>query len=511
MKRTCRLLALLSLTAGVLSCEKTPAGSGGDLPPVTSAELEMVQYTEADENGDIIPDFSRVGYQWSDMVIPTYDVVKTLDPPAVGEDATMLIQNAINEMKGQGAILLKKGTYNVYGQLYLNKSNVVLRGEGNKETVIVAKGTATRSLISFGNGASKRKLTGTQVGLVGEYIPVGTYCLELSGSNTFKKGDKVVISWIPDNSWISALKMNAIPSRQDDIQVQQWTADGYKLYWERTVRASNGKYVYLENPVVMPLDSRYGKSYLQAYSYAAQIKESGIENLSLKSDYAHDEDENHSWTAIDVSTAEHCWIRDVESSYFAFGCVDLKSGSKNITVQSCVCKDPKALTDGSRKYGFYFTDCQQCLVKDCKSYGSRHGFSSASKACGPNVFLRCEEIDGNGGDCGPHMRWASSVLYDNVKTNQLLRVQDRSYMGSGHGWAGTTHVFWNCTASQLVCQSPWVSGKNYCIGCVGPKNNGNFAGRPDGEWISYGTPVSPQSLFDQQLENRRKIGLVTMP
>ena len=506
-------MVAVSLLAAVLSCEKPTPNTGEE--PVTPdtdgmKDIEAVQYTEADENGDMIPDFSRVGYRWSDKDIPVYDVVTEVEAPADGSDATLLIQNAINSTSN-GAILLKKGTYNISGQIYLNKSNVVLRGEGDKETILVAKGTSQRTLISFGMGTVKRTLKGSEVEIVGDYIPVGTYSLELSGANPFKAGDKVVISWIPDGTWISALQMDQLPSREDDIEVQQWTPEGYKLYWERTVRASNGKFVYLENPVAMPLDKRYGKAYLQSYSYLNRISESGIENLTLRSDYASDEDENHSWTAIDVSTAEHCWVKDVESQYFAFGCVDLKSGAKNITVQSCVCKDPKALTDGSRKYGFYFTDCQQCLVVDCKSYGSRHGFSSASKAGGPNVFLHCEEIDGNGGDCGPHMRWASCVLYDNVKTNQLLRVQDRSYMGSGHGWAGTTHVFWNCTASQIVCQSPWVGGKNYCIGCVGPKNEGNFKGRPDGVWISHNTPVTPQSLYEQQLANRRKVGFTTLP
>ena len=464
-----------------------------------------MQYTEADENGDVIPDFSRVGYRWSDREVPSYRVVTTLEPPAGGADATELIQNAIDAITGQGAILLKKGTYNISGQILLNRSNVVLRGEG-KETVLVAKGTDTRSLIYVGESVS-RTMVGSQINIVGDYIPVGTYRLQLSKANPYNVGDKVVI---PTDAWIAALKMNQIPPRSDGAEVKQWTASDYKLFWERTVRAVDGNYVYLENPVAMPLDARYGTFCLQGYTYTGQITESGIENMSLKSEYAHDEDENHSWTAIEVRAAEHCWISEVESSYFSFGLVDLKAGSKNITVQSCVCKDPKALTDGSRKYGFYFTGAQQCLVKDCISYGSRHGFSSASKACGPNVFLRCEEINGLGGDCGPHMRWASCVLYDNVRTNQLLRVHDRSNMGSGHGWAGTTHVFWNCTAGQIVCQSPWVSGKNYCIGCVGPKDEGNFKGRPDGVWISHDNPVETESLYEQQLENRRKIGLMTI-
>lgn len=513
MNRIYISIAAWLLFAAILACGKPPVHTGGE-PSVPNAgehpELEIVRYTEADENGDMIPDFSRVGYHWSDKDIPIYDVVAELEAPSDGSDATLLIQNAINSTSG-GAILLKKGIYNIYGQIYLKKSNVVLRGEGNKETILVAKGKSQRTLISLGMGAVKRTLIGTELKIEGEYIPMGTYLLELSGANPFKKGDKVVISWIPDANWISALKMDKIPPRADGIAVQQWTPEAYKLYWERTVRASGGRFVYLENPVAMPLDARYGRAYLQAYNYLDRISESGIENMILQSDFASDEDENHSWTAIEVSTAEHCWVKDVESRYFAFGCVDLKSGAKNISVLSCICRDPKAQTIGSRKYGFYFSDCQQCIVKDCKSYGSRHGFSSSARVSGPNVFLRCEEIDGKSGDCGPHMRWASCILYDNVKTNQSLKVQDRNNMGSGHGWAGTTHIFWNCSASRIVCQSPWVGGKNYCIACIGTKDEGNFKGRPDGVWISHNVPEEPLSLYEQQLENRRKIGLTTLP
>lgn len=91
-------------------------------------------------DGDTMPDFSRVGYRWGDVEIPSVKVVKTLTPPRDGADATGLIQEAIDRMTEPGAILLKAGTYNVSGSIHINRSGVVLRGEGMKRTRIVATG-----------------------------------------------------------------------------------------------------------------------------------------------------------------------------------------------------------------------------------------------------------------------------------------------------------------------------------------------------------------------------------
>ena len=67
---------------------------------------------------------------WSDKQVPKYDVKCVLSPPSDGADATAIIQQAIDDFKGKGAILLSKGTWNVSGTIHLNKSNLVLRGEG---------------------------------------------------------------------------------------------------------------------------------------------------------------------------------------------------------------------------------------------------------------------------------------------------------------------------------------------------------------------------------------------
>ena len=106
---------LLTTVFGLLCCsvDKTgddpapapPAPTDGRYPVVKSDCLPARQPT-----GDMIPDFSRVGYRWGDAEIPTVAVVATLTPPAGGADATTLIQSAIDKA-GAGAIVLKKGAH----------------------------------------------------------------------------------------------------------------------------------------------------------------------------------------------------------------------------------------------------------------------------------------------------------------------------------------------------------------------------------------------------------------
>jgi hypothetical protein len=85
-----------------------------------------------------------------------------------------------------------------------------------------------------------------------------------------------------------------------------------------------------------------------------------------------------------------------------------------------------------------------------------------------------------------------------VKAN--IAVQDRQYMGTGHGWSGANYVMWNCEGA-LVCQKP-PTAQNWAIGHVGRKVRGAFEPREDGFWESPGEHVEPASLYAAQLRDR---------
>lgn len=485
-------LLLLSLAG----CSGTPSAKRDSEVP---ADGQYIPYTAPDERGDAIPDFSRVGYKWGDEEIPDPPVVATLEAPADGSDATALIQRALDEAPSPGAVLLRSGTYRISGTLHLRRSGIALRGEEREGCRLIATGTVQRSLIVVG-GEPVRRLA-PAAAITDDYTPVGQMYVTVDAPQRFRVGDEVAIYRPATAQWLSDLQMDRIPPRADGGRLAQWSVSDYGLYWERTVVRISGRRIYLDNPVVMALDVRYGGGQLMRCA-CDRISTCGVERMTMISEYASETDEAHGWTAVQIRAAEHCWVREITSRHFGFGLADMASGSKHITVERCVCLAPKSRITGSRRYSFYLSGGALCLVRDCATDDARHGFSSSARVGGPNVFLRCTSTHAHD-DCGPHQRWATGILYDNVTTDYLLRVQDRSNMGSGQGWAGATHVFWNCEAQRIVCQSPWVSAKNYAIGCIGTKEEGSFKGRPDGVWASFGEHVEPRSLYERQLDDRR--------
>ena len=480
------------------------------------------QETYYEAYDDEIPDFSRVGYMWSYKEIPEYKTVTTLEAPSDGSDATKMIQDALDAVRGKGTVLLKAGTYNVAGKIKITRSGVVLKGEGNA-TIIRATGVRepeTDALITIGHtGTVHQQLTVTASEIMTKRLAVGQMRVPVREAWRFAPGDRVII-WRPATAkWIHDLKMDQIPQNSTN-SVVQWRPEEFNLTWERTVMDVQGDYVYLDNPVVMETSLEYGGGYLMRSSWD-RVSESGVEDLYLDTEFNADEvdskgrwcDEDHAWTAVLVRAAEHCWVRNVTSEHFGFATVHLNRGSKNITVENCHGRMPVSRIEGSRRYAFQMNGAQLCLVKDCTCEHDRHGFATSHMyTCGPNVYLRCEARYMLN-DLGPHVKWSNGVLYDNVKTDAYyLAVQDRHHAGTGHGWAGVTFVLYNCEAPGIICQSPWVSGKNYAIGCVGTKSPSNKGlDRPDGVWISEGVHVTPESLYESTLEKRHADGIFIAP
>jgi hypothetical protein len=99
---------------------------------------------------------------------------------------------------------------------------------------------------------------------------------------------------------------------------------------------------------------------------------------------------------------------------------------------------------------------QLTLVQRCHAEDARHAFVVDSRVPGPNAFLDCDSID-EFATSEPHHRWSVGGLFDNVKSD--IAIQDRAWLGSGHGWAGANYVAWN-TEGDLVAQQP-PTAQNY--------------------------------------------------
>jgi hypothetical protein len=468
----------------------------------------LLEYV-ADEKGNAIPDFSNVGYYGGDRSIPEVAVVKTISPSGTDNDEA-IIQSAIDELSQKsldkngfrGTLLLKKGTYKIPSSIRILASGIVLRGEGDNAdgTRLIATSKKQVSLIHVSGGGNVKEVNGTRTKIIDDYVPVGALSFTVGNPQQFTKGDRAIVFRPGSEQWIKDLKMDQIEGREG---TRQWQAKEYDLHFERRITKIIGNRIFIDNPIVMAMETKYGGGELYKYSFEGRISHVGIENIYCESEFEKDTSENHAWDAISFDKIENGWVQHVTARYFGYSCVNLGSGAKNISVLNSNCYDHKSKITGSRRYSFN-NNGQLNLFMNCHTSDGRHDFVTGARVCGPNVFYNCTAKNTHA-DIGPHHRWSTGTLYDNVVTDGDINVQDRGNWGTGHGWAGITQVLWNCTASKAAVQNPWVSGKNYCIGLKGGKYDGRLKGRPDGEWEGQNQPgLQPQSLYTTQFKQKKK-------
>ena len=465
---------------------------------------------KADAVGTVIPDYSGVGYQNSEKPIPYVPVVKTVT--AVVGDNVANVQTAINTVAAmplvngiRGAILFKAGTYEMNSTINITASGIILRGEG-QATIFKATGTVQYDLINITGNSGKTDIASTQKQVTDAFVPVGKKSVTVQSGHTFAVGDWVHFRREPNDAWIHMLGMDTLS--HIDPAATNWTASSYKISSERKIVNVQGNVLTFDAPVMDIIDPLYANAFVVKFS-SARISNCGVENLKMTSTYTSSTDELHGWNAIYMDNVENCWVKKVIAYSFGYSCVNVNDGGAFVTVDSCSMLDAVSVITGGRRYSFNLNG-QRCLVQNCTTRNGRHDFVDGSRTAGPNVFYNSIATLEHA-DIGPHHRWSTGILIDNVTSDGQIRVQDRADSGSGHGWSGAQIMFWNCTCPDFVVQDPPSYHCNWAIGCVGPITNiGQWTTNPLGIVESKGTKiVAIPSLFKAQLAERLK-NLVTV-
>jgi hypothetical protein len=461
-----------------------------------------------DSKGNIVPDFSGVGYMNSESPIPNVAVVKTVN--AVVGDNLANIQNAINEVSlitpdangFRGTILFKAGTYNISNSITISASGIVLRGEGfdGTGTNFIATKTTQHNLINFMGTSGATAVSSTKKAITDAYVPIGTKQVTVASGHTFIVGDAIFVHRIPNDAWISLLGMDKL-SLIDPLAVD-WVASSYDMNSQRKVTAVNGNLITLDAPIMDIIDPIYSTGELMKYT-DSRIQKCGIENMRISSTFASSTDENHGWEAVSFDKILNGWARNLEVYYFGYSAVHINSLASWITVDNCKMLDAKSIIDGGRRYSFN-VDGQRNLIQNCTTRNGRHDYVNGSRTCGPNVFYNCIATIQNS-DIGPHHRWSTGILFDNIVGNGSQDVQNRLDSGSGHGWSGGQIMFWNCTAGKMIVQDPPGDERNWAIGCKSTQitNVGDWTTELLGTIESKGTFITAiPSLFQAQLNER---------
>jgi hypothetical protein len=476
----------------------------------------------SDFRGNQILDFSNVGYMGGGVKIPNVKVKATVKP-GDGDD-TARIQAAIDEVSQlpvgkdgfRGAVLLKKGKYEVGGTLKIKASGVVLRGEGqdDKGTLIYGTGTTPRNLIEIGENTGLSIDNDSMRTITDLYVPSGSRTFHVDDASGYQVGDTVVVRRIGDKNWIHEIGMDYIYNRPGGT-VTQWSP--FNLDFDRVITAIDGNTITVDAPIANAIEQKWGGGQLFKYTDGARIEQVGVENMRADTEFdpsvmdtvmdndktdPYHADEKHAERFVVFNSVKNGWVRDVTGYHLSYSLVQMSRNSKWITVQDSQMYDMVSIITGGRRYVIHQMG-QLNLAQRIYTETARHAFVVDSRVQGPNVFL-----DGkatlNYNTSEPHHRWSVGGLFDNI--DAPISIRDRGWLGSGHGWAGANYVSWN-TENELTSQQP-PTAQNYAIGHAGPKVPGlvpsEYDPRPrsDGYWESLGKHVKVESLYKQQLLER---------
>lgn len=451
----------------------------------------------SDEQGNRILDFSSCGYQASEQAIPS--VRNVVFVPWQAGDQTARIQRAIEYVASlapdasgfRGAVLLDKGEFTLFGSLRISASGIVLRGVDKEKTTLLKKGIDRGALLYMEGAANLSAQDTLQV--LSTYVPVNARTLEVTSGTSLRKGDRVMVTRPSSKEWIASLGCDIFGG---GISALGWKAGDMDLTWDRTVSEVNGNRLTLDAPLTVALDAKLGASSLIRYQWNGRIHDSGIENLTLVSDYEkrYPKDEDHCWIGVSIENAENCWVRQVNFNHFAGSAVIVQRTGSRITVEDCISKEPISEIGGMRRCTFH-TLGQQTLFQRCYSEQGIHDFSAGYCAAGPNAFVQCDSYESLGFS-GSIDAWACGLLFDIVNIDgHNLTFKNLGQDKNGAGWNTANSLFWQCTAAELECYSPAKEAKNRAYGCWA-----QFSG--DGEWEESNNHVHPRSLFYAQLEER---------
>jgi hypothetical protein len=449
----------------------------------------------ATADGDVVPDFSAVGYKNGEEPIPTIATVLTLE--AIPGDNREAIQAAIEKLEAlplqkngfRGALLLKAGLYEVSDTLRVKAGGVVIRGD----------------CLQFHGAGGITLDDSTRRRVEGRYVPYGSKKLTLTSAAGYAVGDWVRVEFQYNQAWIELMRMGlphmwdkgARPGREDE----SWKVQGCRHSAERQILAIKGNTVTLDAPITDPVDERYNTVEIARIQSAARIENCGVENIRFSSYFASDLDVNHGWKAVSFDHLKNGWAINIDAYYFGYSSVSCEDGAIFVTVDNCKNFDPKSELGGGNRYSFN-NNGQRNLFQNCfSSGGGRHCFVTGSWTPGPNVFYNCKTV-GARSDSGPHHRWSTGHLYDNVSTDRDIRVRNRLLSGSGHGWTGGQIMLWNCVTRDHCIQDPPGNYTNWAVGCIGEMTT-DRPPEPNVIPESPGKPiVAIPSLYIAQLNER---------
>ena len=268
--------------------------------------------------GGRLPDFSYAGYRAGEASIPRVPVVANVrDFGASGDgttDDTAAFRAAIATATA-GAVLVPRGRYRLDGDLRIDRSGVVLLGEGSGEDGSVLQFTQSLAAIyeprvqwSWSGGLIHLGPDGsasTQLATIRSRLLRGHRTMTVTSTDALAPGMLVRLELTDDDRGSLGSHLHADQARAGQCSWQ----NPLRFTWPVRIASIDGTTVHLDQPLRTEIRSGWQPRMMSA----PRIEEVGVEHLRIEMPdvpYAGHHNEP-GYNAIYLTEVVHGWIRDV--------------------------------------------------------------------------------------------------------------------------------------------------------------------------------------------------------
>ncbi|WP_152287927.1 DUF4955 domain-containing protein [Flavicella marina] len=288
-------------------------------------------YVQAKKKGKepILPDFSYAGYKYSEEQIPNvnfkiFDVTEYGAIPSDSKSDKNAIKKAIAAAikNKEGIIFFPKGTYHVNtdkddsSPIIINSSNIVFRGEGEGENGSILhfmndlppadpkKLYSCPAAIQTSAGGSDKFLTNVTSNATRE-----TFEIKVQDASKLKKGDWVILKLINNDKKLVQEDISPLELEDDWKKIIN---TGVQVNERHQIASIKGKTVVFCEPIHYNVRKKHG---WKLYSFA-HSEGLGFENLRFegnwKKEFVHHRsaEDDSGWGILKVSRAVNSWVRN---------------------------------------------------------------------------------------------------------------------------------------------------------------------------------------------------------
>ena len=453
-----------------------------------------------------LPDYSYAGYRHGEAPLPFLPVVANVvtDYGAVGDGVTNDTQAFLSAIANEnnGAIYVPPGTYLIRSILNINKNNLVLRGAGEKDTILLCDRTVPQMAGSSGftnggfvwigykntNGAPKSY--GSKITNVVQQAARGDMTLKLAGTGGILPGDFVILDLTEANNGSLHRHLHNDLASGGNCSWQP-----FDHRWPVEVTSVQGSWITLKQPLRHDVDLSW-KPEIRRFDPGAV--NSGIENLTIR--FANGGYNGHfnekGYNALCFQGALDCWARDVTVEKVDVG-VTLALLTKRCTIQNVTVIGASPNGSGqTAHFGFAFSNwTSDNLLTGFDIPTSMHHCVSVQHGANGNVAR-----DGRGANINiDHHR---NSPFENLFSDIHVGAGSKTFSSAGSScagpYAGARETFWNVRNGNSNHMSPpsWLTIQANVISATSNQMTSENA------WYEHVENIQPQDLYASQLTAR---------